>query len=132
MRRRRSSFVLIFISLRFRSRLPCLLLQDLARVPDTLLLVRIRLAEAADIGRDLSDELPIDAADRDVRLLVDRDVDSWRHVEHHGVRVAKGEHDLLALHLRAVPDADDVELALVALGDAGDRIRDERARQAME
>src|SRR5882672_3782492 len=68
----RSAFVWIFITW---PRLPGLLLQDLARVANALLLVRIRLAQPPDIRGDLADELPIDARHGDVRLLLDRDVD---------------------------------------------------------
>jgi hypothetical protein len=46
-------------------------------------------------------------------------VDPGRDVEDDRVRVAEREDDLLALELRAVADADDVELALEAVGDAG-------------
>ena len=62
--------------------------------------------------------LTIDAGHGDVRLLVDRDVDPGRDVEDHRVRVAEREHDLLALQLRAVADADDVEVLAEAFGDA--------------
>src|SRR5262245_48271801 len=84
-RSRRSFFVFIFMAFRFqlpassfqlfRSRLARLLLQDLSRVADALLLVRVRLSERADIGRHLADELPIDTRHGDMCLLVDRDVD---------------------------------------------------------
>src|SRR6476659_7728974 len=54
----------------FRPCLAGLLLQHFACVADALLLVRIRLAQATNIRRDLADLLAIDASDRDVRLLV--------------------------------------------------------------
>ena len=69
----------------------------------------------ADVRRHLADELLVDARHGDVRLLLDRDVDPRRDVEHDRVRVAEREHDLPALDLGAVADADDVELALEAL-----------------
>src|SRR5262249_52392585 len=115
-----------------RPRLAGLLLQHLAGVADALLLVRIRLAQPPDVGRDLSDQLPVDAGHGDVGLFVDRDVYPRRDVEDDGVRVAKREDDLLALELSAVADADDVELLLVALGDAGDGVGDQAARQPVE
>ena len=87
---------------------------------------------AADVGGDLAHQLTVDARDGDVRLLVDRHVDARRDVEHDRVRVAERELDLLALQLGAVADADDVELLLEALGDAGDGVGDEAARQAVE
>src|SRR5262249_30983887 len=115
-----------------RSRLPRLLLQHFARVADALLLVRIGLPQAPDVRRHLADELPIDTRDGDVRLLVDRDVDALRNVEHDRMRVAEREHHLLALQLRAVADADNVELALEALRDAGDGVCDEAPRESVE
>ena len=48
------------------------------------------------------------------------------------MRVAEGELDVLALHLRAVADADDLELALEAVLDAGHHVGDQRAGQAVE
>src|SRR5438067_3472937 len=93
-RSRRSAFVLIFIMSgpswkSLRACLPRLLLQDFARIADTLLFVRVRLAQTADVGRDLTDELSIDAGDREMRLLVDDDIDAHGNVEHDGVRVAE-------------------------------------------
>src|SRR5690349_7376036 len=93
---RRSSFVRIFMpsalcplpsALRLRcallrTGLAGLLLQHLAGVAHALLLVRVRLAQSADVRGDLPDELTIDAGHRDVRLLLDRDVDPLRDVEH--------------------------------------------------
>src|SRR5580765_9046675 len=76
--------------------LSSLLLQDLTGVPHALLLVRIGLAPAPDVGRDLADQLAVDAGHGDVRLLVDRHVDPGGDVEHDRVRVAEREDDLLA------------------------------------
>src|SRR5690349_2100649 len=100
MRIRRSLLVRIFMAL--RSRLPDLLLQHFPGVAHALLLVRIGLAQTTEVGRDLADELAVDARDRQVRLLVDRDVDAGRNVEDDRMRVAEREDDLLAAHFRAV------------------------------
>ena len=54
------------------------------------------------------------------------------HVEHDRVRVPEREVDLLTLQLRAVADADDVELLLEALGHAEHGVGDEAAREAVE
>src|SRR5262249_47002994 len=101
-------------------------------IANALLLVGVRFAEPPDVRRHLPDELTIDAGHRDVRLLVDRDVDPLRDVEHDRVRVAEREHHLLALQLGAIADADDVELALEACGHAEDGVGDEAARQTVE
>src|SRR5204862_1446020 len=116
----------------FRTGLAGLLLQHFAGVADALLLVRIRFAQPADVGRDLADQLAIDAGHRDMRLLFDRDVNPRRDVEHHRVRVAEREDHLLTLDFRTVADADDVELALEAVGHAQYRVRDQASRQAVK
>src|SRR6185295_11662007 len=54
-----------------RARLAGLLLQDLARVADPLLLVRIGLAQAPDLGRHLAHLLAVDPGHRQVGLLLD-------------------------------------------------------------
>src|SRR6476619_6276312 len=107
MRRRRSSFVFIFIIVRLWAsgfRLPAssapgpkatgpevwspkseaallgsglsgLLLQHFSGIPHALLLVGVRLAQAAQVGGHLAHQLAVHAGHREVRLLVDRDVD---------------------------------------------------------
>src|SRR5687767_12883772 len=112
--------------------LPDLLLQLLAHVPHALLLVGIGLAHSPDVRRNLTHHLPVGAGHGDVRLLVDRDVDPVRDVEHDRMRVAEREGHLLALQLGAVADADDVELLLEALGDAVHGVGDQAARQPVE
>src|SRR5207253_187157 len=74
----------------------------------------------------------IDPGHGDVRLLVDGDINPGRNVEGHDMRVAEGENHLLALELRAVADADDVEVLAEAFGDTADRVRHQAAREAVE
>src|ERR1700737_4073464 len=132
-RYRRSCRVFILISsLSLRSRLPDFLLQHFAGVAHALLLVRIGLAKTPDVGGHLSNQLTVDAGHGDMGLLIDGDGDAGRHVEHDRVRVAEREDHLLAPHLRAIPDADDVELALEAFGDAEHAVGDQTARQPVE
>src|SRR5687768_916934 len=154
-RSRRSSFVLIRISVSqtpdsqlatsktlgnwrleverlLRSGLSDLLLQHFTGVADALLLVRVRLAHTSDIGCHLADELTIHTRDGDMRLFLDGDVDTGGDVENYRMRIAEGEMHLLALELGAVADADDVELLLEAVGDAGNGVGDETPRQAVK
>src|SRR5215510_67687 len=119
-------------ALLFRSRLSDLLLQHFTGVAHALLLVRIGLPHPPDVGGDLADQLSVHAGDDDVRLLVDGDVDADRDVENHRVRVAEREMHLLALQLRTVADADDVELLLESLGDAGHGVGHETPREAVK
>src|SRR5207249_3163507 len=109
-----------------------LLFQDLAGIAHALLLVGIWLPQAPDVGGDLTDELPIDAGHRDVRLLLDGDVDPLGNVEHHRMRVTQRKDDLLALHLGTVPDADDVELALEPFCNAQHGVGHQAARQPVK
>src|SRR5262245_34149304 len=134
-RRRRSSFVLMRIvdpCRRSGAGLADLLLQLFARVADALLLVRVGFPQAADVGGHLSNQLPVDAGHRDVRLLVDRDIDPVRDVEHDRMRVAERKLHLLPFELGAISDADDVELLLEAFGHAGHRVGHETAGEAVE
>src|SRR5262245_29800409 len=124
--------------------LPCLLntngistscLSDLALnalfyVLDALALVRLRRAEAPNLGRGLTQELLVDALE-DENVLVDlrRDPVGERVVDR--VRVAEREHDRLALDLGAVTDPVDLELALETLAHALYQVGRQRARKAM-
>src|SRR5258706_16272506 len=102
---RMSSLVLIFISLRSGTRgagLARLLLQDLAHIADALLLVRVGLAQAADLGGHLADLLAVDAGHDHVGLFVDRDLDPLGDLELDRVRVAEREDHLLPLDLGLV------------------------------
>src|SRR4051794_26555837 len=117
----------------FRAGLADLLLEFLALVANTLLLVRIRLAQSAHFGCNLSDLLAVDAGDRDGRLLrIDGHSDSGRKRVFDRVRVAEREdHDVLRLDFSAVSDADDVELTRPAIRHAFDGVRHQRTGQSV-
>ena len=66
------------------------------------------------VGWGTSNSMPLGRRDRD------------------GVRVADRELEVLALQLRAVADALDLEALLVAVGDALDHVRDERPREPVQ
>ena len=66
------------------------------------------------------------------RGLRDLELDAVGRGDRHRVRVADGELEVLALQLRAVADALDLQALLVAVGDALDHVRDERAREAVQ
>ena len=55
-----------------------------------------------------------------------------RRVHRHRVRVAHGELERLAAHLRAVADAHDLEPPLEAVLDPVDHVRDQRPRQPVQ
>src|SRR3954447_7650490 len=94
-------------------------------VLDAFALVRIGLAQRADFGGGLSDLLLVDAGDGDViGLRLDGDVDAFRNRETNRMRVAEGKDHFLPLDFGTVADADDVELALEAVGDAANVVGD--------
>src|SRR3978361_372654 len=104
----------------------------LTRVPHALALVGLGLAKLADVGGDLADELLVDALDAEAGGAVDGEGDAVGGVERGRVAVAELERQLGgALGEQAVADADDLELLLVALGDADDHVVHERAGQAV-
>src|SRR5580765_7545476 len=109
-----------------------LLAHDLVRVADPLALVDVGGPERADLGGDLADLLAVDPADGQLRLLIDRDLDPVRDREVDRVRVPEGEAHGLSRGLSAVADPLDLEVLTEALRHAGDRVRQERAREAVE
>src|SRR3954449_6727957 len=94
----------------------------LAAILDALALVRLRLAPAANLGGDLSDLLLVDAGDLDRVLVGSLDVDAFGHGVVHVVAIAELEAQVLALGLRAVADAGDLEDLGEAFGHTGDEV----------
>jgi hypothetical protein len=82
----------------------------LAGVADALALVGLGLAQLADVGRGLADELLVDALDAEPGGAVDGEGDALRGVERDRVGVAELELQLgRALRQHAVADPDDLE-----------------------
>src|ERR1700722_3805472 len=92
-----------------RSGLTDLLLQALARIPYTFILVGIGRTEGAHFSRHLSNLLTIDSRQRDPGLLgVDRGLDAGGQRVFNGMRISEAEHHhSLALHLSAIANAND-------------------------
>src|SRR6478735_5514810 len=81
-----------------------LALHALAGVANALALVRLGLAELADVGGDLTDELLVEAAHDDAGRLRDLEGHAFGRLHVHRVREPDGDLDLLrSLSLRAVP-----------------------------
>src|SRR5215471_6408993 len=76
--RSRTSLESIF-GILLTSRLAGLLFQALAGIADSFVLVGIRFFQGSDIRGNLSDQLTIDAADDEFRLLIDSNVDTCRN-----------------------------------------------------
>src|SRR5919204_4029739 len=104
----------------------------LALVADALALVGLRRALLADVGGDLADLLLGDAPDDHARGLGHLELDAVRRLDGDRVRVAERELEVLALELRAVADALDLQALLEAVGDALDHVRHQRAREAVQ
>src|SRR5258705_6262727 len=104
----------------------------LALVANALALVRVWAAQAADVRRDLTDLLLVDAGDRELGGRVNREGDALRRRDHDGMAVAQRELEGVALELYAVADAEDLHLRGVALRDTGDQVRHQRARQPVQ
>src|SRR6476661_4426997 len=105
----------------------------LARVAHALALVRLGLAQLADLGGGLADELLVDALDAELGRTVHGEGDSFGGVERDRVRVAELELQLgRPLRQDAVTHAHDLELLLVAVGDTDDHVVDQRAGEAVE
>src|SRR6266536_4127644 len=117
-----------------RSRLSNLLLQALASIAHTFVLIRIGWTQRAHLGGNLPDLLAVNARNRELRLLrIYGDFNSSGQRILDRMRISQREHDrALALHLGAIADADDFQFARPPFGDAFDRVVDKRAGQSVQ
>src|SRR5260221_12399526 len=115
-----------------RASLAGLLLQALARDANTFLLVGVGRTQRANVRGHLADLPFVRAADHDVRLLVDRDLNTLGNLKLDGMRLAERESNRFALQLRTVADADDVQVLLEALRDAVHRVGEQRASKPVQ
>src|SRR5690606_7559474 len=105
----------------------------LVGVPDSLALVRLGLAQLANVGRDLTDTLLVDALDRELRRRLHREGHAVGRLERH--RVAEAQVELQRrrpLRGYAVTHAHDLELLLEALRDAGHHVGDQGPGQTVQ
>src|SRR6266511_3226338 len=130
-RPRASRLVIVMLgSLRALPRLAADVLVDVA---DALALVRLGLADLADVGRHLTDELLVGAPDDDAGRDGHLEGDPLGRLDRHRVRVADLELELRRpLGLHPVPDADDLELLDVALGYADHHVVDQRPGEPVQ
>src|SRR5687767_2946010 len=112
--------------------LPFLAEDVLAAILDALALVGLGLAPAADLGGKLADGLLVDAADLDRGLVRGLHLEAFGDREVDIVAVAELQLQLIALGIRAIADASDLEDFGEALGHALDQVRDQRALHAPE
>src|SRR5581483_6509871 len=99
-----------------------LLAQSFVRVTDSLVLVRIRGAQRAHVGRHLAQQLAIAARENQRREIArgffDFHIDAVGQIKLDWVRVAQIEGGDAALDLALVADAEDLQLARKAAGHA--------------
>src|SRR5581483_745299 len=117
----------------FCSCLSNLLLQTLADIGHALILVWVRRSVRAHFVGDLPHLLPINARQRDASLLrIDGGIHaSWQRVLDR-MGIPQAEHDLcFAIHLGAIPDADDFQFPRPAPGYAFDSVVYQRASQSV-
>src|SRR6266508_2124198 len=81
----------------------------LARVPDALALVRLRLPGGSDAGRDLADELLVSAEDGELGGVLKLEGDALRRIDLDLMAVAEAELELSAHEDGAIADARDLE-----------------------
>src|SRR5258707_11393162 len=113
-----------------RASLASLLLQALASDANAFLLVGVGRTQRANVRGHLADLPLVRAADHEVRLLVDRDLNALGNLELDGMRLAERESNRFAFQLRAVSDTNDVQVLLEALRDAVHRVGDKRAGES--
>src|SRR5579871_3871440 len=117
--------------LRCLSGLTEFLADPFAFVADAFALIRLRLAQAADLGRYLSNGLLVDAVDVNLVLPLNRQRDALGRLEGHGVREAEAEIQPLAGFRNAIADAADLETLAESLAYALDHVCDQRPRKSV-
>src|SRR5262249_21113701 len=112
--------------------LPDLAADLLALVPHALALVRVGLAQLADIRGDFAHLLLGDALHHEPGGCLDPEGDPGWRGHRHGVTEAERELQVLTLGLDPVTHADDLHRLAVALGDARHHVGDQRPGQAVQ
>src|SRR5258708_10675033 len=103
-----------------------------ARVLHALRLVRVRDAQRADLRGDLADDFLVRTGDAHLLRRLQREADAGRRIDLDRVRVAERELQLLAGQRRPVAGTADLEVADIAGRHAGDHVREQRTRQAVD
>src|ERR1700687_619688 len=115
-----------------RTGLAGVLLQALAGDAHPFLFVGVGRAQGANVRSHVATLAFARAADHQVGLFVDRNLNAFGNLELDGMRLAEREGNDFTFELRAVSDAHDVQILLEALRDAVHRVGDERTGQPMQ
>src|SRR5918994_486199 len=113
------------------TRLSDLAPDDLAGVPHALALVRLGLAELADVRGRLADQLLVDPRHREPRGCLDGEGDAGGRLDDDRGTEAERELPVRAAERNAVSHADDLQSLLVSSGHPGDEVLHQRAGQAV-
>src|SRR5574337_732453 len=101
----------------------------LTGITHSLALVGLGRTETANLGSDLPHNLLVGTLDEHFRLGRGLDADALGRIKHHRMGKAEAQAQRLALHRDAITDADQLELALVPRGHAGDHVGEQRTRR---
>src|SRR4029077_545130 len=115
-----------------RASLASFLLQALAGDTNAFLLVGVGRTQGANVRSYLADLTFVRAADNQMRLLVDGNLNALGNLELDGMRFAERESNRFAFELRAVSDAHDVQIFLEALRDTVHRVGDQRPGEPVQ
>src|SRR5580704_8517831 len=124
-RRRKRAFDFSDITLLLFAFLPA---NSLGRVSDAFALVGFGWPIGANVGRDLTDALTVRSADGDSGRPLASDPDVTRDRERDIVTIAKLEIESVALNLRAITDARDLQVDRKPLRYPDNHVIDERPR----
>src|SRR6185312_2558573 len=97
------------------------------RVLHALALIRLRAAVVADFSGNLTDQLLVDAGNRELRRLLGGDRDAGRDRISHVMAETELQVQVLALDRGTITDAVDLKLLLETLCDADDKVVHQRA-----
>src|SRR2546421_4479397 len=104
----------------------------LTEVADALALVRLRLPHAADVRRDLPDELLVDAADVQARRAFDLQFDPLRRRNLDRMRIPDRQRHLRSSLLHAISDPLELERLRISVGNAGHHVCQQGSRESVQ
>src|SRR5262245_24529552 len=113
-------------------RLTRLELDVLAVVPHTLALVWLGLANRANFGSELTDQLLVATLDHNVRLIWASDLQPFGDLLLHFVRISDTQGKHVPFDRTEISDSLDLQFFLVTLDDTVHHVLDQRTRQAVE
>jgi hypothetical protein len=93
---------------------------------------RSALTDLPDLGRNLADQLLVDASDRHPVRGRNFELDALRRPDVHGMGEPQGQLQVGVLHGSPVPHPHDLEALLIAVGDPDHHVRQQRPGQPVQ